>query len=67
MLESNQLNFILQIKFLTNKKIAVCAFYFGEPGEIRTRAPTIKSRVLYQLSYRLMFGSGFRGHDTLNF
>ena len=33
---------------------------YGEPGEVRTLDPVIKSHVLYLLSYRLVFGGTSR-------
>lgn len=39
-----------------NQNIAVCAFMkFGEPGEIRTPGPLIKSQLRYQLRHRLRY------------
>ena len=39
-----------------NQNIAVCAFMkFGEPGEIRTPGPLIKSQLRYQLRHRLKY------------
>lgn len=67
MSESNRLNLVLQTKFLTFKKIAVCAF-FGVPGGTWTHDSSIKSAILYHLSYRHVFGTedGSRTHNILD-
>ena len=56
---ANSLNFKGFIDFFKHQLV------YGEPGEVRTRDPMIKSHVLFLLSYRLIYGRGgrTRTHD----